>query len=274
MKGIVKIVIIILVVLVALYIGKNVIAKTAVSAGVRAVTGLKMSIRSMDIGVIKTLVGIKDLRLYNPAGFKDKLMVDMPEIYADYDLGAFFKGKVHLEEVRLNLREFVVVKNEKGELNLDSLKIVQAKKGKAPAGAEEAKKAPEIQIDELELKIGKVIYKDYSKGGAPSVQEFNVNINERYSNITNPYTLANLIVFKALVNTSISNLANFDLGPIKEGLGNTLGTASKIAQDAAVKALEGVKAKSEGVVAEAVEKTEKILKTILPLIGNQSESEQ
>ena len=89
----------------------------------------------------------------------------MPEIYVDYDLPAIVKGKVHLTEVRINLKEFMVVKNEKGELNLDSLNVVQEqqprkKRAKEPEPKEEGKE-PDLQIDVLELKIGKVIYKAF-----------------------------------------------------------------------------------------------------------------
>jgi hypothetical protein len=117
---------IVLAILIALFFGKNVIIKASVTAGVRAMTGLKLSIRSMDIDIFKTLIGIKGLQLYNPSGFVDELMIDLSEIYVDYDLGAFMKGRTHLEEVRLNLKEFLVVKNEAGALNLDSLKAVEA----------------------------------------------------------------------------------------------------------------------------------------------------
>ena len=88
----------------------------------------------------------------------------MPEIYVKYDLPAIMGGTIHLPEVRIALDEFMVVKNEKGELNLNSLKVVQAQK-KGSAEKEETKtgaRMPKIQIDTLKLKIGKVIYKDYS----------------------------------------------------------------------------------------------------------------
>ncbi len=110
-------------ILIVLFIGKNMIIKTSVTTGVKAVTGLKLKIGSMNVGVFKSLLGINELQLYNPAGFEDKLMVDLPEIYVDYNMGAIMGGKVHLEEVRLHLKEFIVVKNEEGELNLDSLNI-------------------------------------------------------------------------------------------------------------------------------------------------------
>jgi hypothetical protein len=45
-------------VLIALFIGKNMIIKTSVTTGVRAMTGLKLNIRSMNVGVFKSLIGI------------------------------------------------------------------------------------------------------------------------------------------------------------------------------------------------------------------------
>ena len=88
-------------------------------------------------------------------GFKDKLMVDLPEIYVDYNLGAIMGGKAHLEEVRLNLKEFIVVKNEAGELNLDSLRVVKETEGEEAekdGSKKEKTEMPDIQIDLLELK--------------------------------------------------------------------------------------------------------------------------
>lgn len=254
MKKLFTVTAVILGLLIFISLTKNVIAKNAVSAGVRAITGLKLNMRSMDVDIIRTLISIKGLELFNPSGFKDKLMVDMSEIYVDYDLGAFLKGKVHLERVRLNLKEFVVVKNQRGELNLDSIKTVKAKK-KTPT---KKTKMPDIQIDVLELKIGKVIYKDYLSKTSPKVREFNVNIDERYENITDPRMFANLIVFKALMNTSIAGLADFDLGLLQDGLGVTLGTASKVVDGTADAVLEtGAK------VTDAAKKTtEKLADTI------------
>ncbi|MFC1807633.1 hypothetical protein ACFL0T_04620 [Candidatus Omnitrophota bacterium] len=254
MKKLLIVVGIIVAIAVVLSVGKNVIVKSAIESGTKAVTGLTLKMRGLNIGIIKTLVGIKELKLHNPKGFVDKVMLNMPEIFVDYDLGAIIKGKVHLNEMRINLKEFMVVKNEKGELNLDSLKVVQAQKeGKKPETKEKAKgkgKVPEIQIDRLSLKIGKVIYKDYSRGGKPKVQEFDVNLDEKYENITNPYSLVSLIVVKALMNTSIARLTNFDLGGLKGTVSDTLGSAQKIATESVTKAKEAI-----GQTTESLKKT-------------------
>lgn len=222
------ILIVVLVVGIVLAAGKNTIARVSVEKGVEIVTGLPLKMKSLNIGIINTLVGIKDLRLFNPPGYEDKVMLDMPEVYVDYDLPAIIKGKIHLEEVRIDLKEFVVVKNAKGELNLNSIKTVQKQQEAAKPAPKKEGKAPEIQIDTLQLKIGKVIYKDYSKGGEPSVKEFNLNLDEKYQNIDDPNKLVSLIIVKALMNTTIGSLANFDIKGLQGSLGDTLAGAQKV----------------------------------------------
>ncbi len=247
-------------VLIVLFFGKNMIIKTSVTTGVKAMTGLKLSIRSINVGVFKTLIGINELKLYNPSGFVDELMIDLPEIYVDYDLGAFMKGKAHFEEVRLNLKEFIVVKNEAGELNLDSLKVVEAAEEEEEMDdgeEEEEAKMPDLQIDLLDLKIGTVIYKDYSKGTPPKERVFNVNIDERYENITDPQSFVRLIILKALKNTTIASLTNFDLGKLQRGISGTVKKTAEMAQEAKGRAIEAGKDAGEKAKETAEETVDK-----------------
>jgi uncharacterized protein involved in outer membrane biogenesis len=234
MKPPVKLLVIAVSALVGVMVAKNLVAKAAVTSGVKLITGLPLGIRSMDVGILNTAVGIRGLRLHHPSGFPDKVMVDMPEIFVDYDLGAFLRGKVHLEEVRLDLKEFMVVKDAQGRLNLDSLRVVQESKaqqqGKPSA---KAGKAPQIRIDELRLKVGTVIYKDYSGGGAPRVQEFAVNIDQHYQGITNPYALGGIIVSQTLAKTTIARLTGFDVGPLQSMVSQQLEQARQAVGQAA-----------------------------------------
>ena len=260
-KKIIIIPAIVFTVLIALFIAKNMIIKTSVTTGVRAMTGLKLNIRSMNVGVFKSLIGINELQLHNPQGFEDKLMVDLPEIYVDYNLGAIMGGKVHLEEVRLHLKEFIVVKNEAGELNLDSLRVIkEAEEVEEPKKGDTEKKKtemPDIQIDLLTLKIDKVIYKNYSKGTPPKEKVFNVNINERYENITDPQSFVRLIIFKALKNTTIASLTNFDLGKLQSGISETVKKTTEMAHEATGRVLEAGKGASEKARETAMESASK-----------------
>ncbi len=219
---------IVIIICIVLFGMKNMIAKVGIEKASEMVIGLNLSIGSLDIDIAKTTADIKDFRLDNPKGFDDKIMVDMPEIYVDYDLPAILKGRIHLYNMRLDLKECVVVKNKDGKLNLDSLKAVQdlAMKKKPAQVTKDA--APDFQIDLLELKIGKVIYKDYSKGRIPYVLQFNINLNEKFKNITDPDALVSLIVVKVIMNTTIGKLIKLDITGLQDTVGNTLTSATRI----------------------------------------------
>ncbi len=252
-----KVLIIVVAVLIVLFLAKDFIASTVFTSGIRAFTDLPASVKSMKVGVFKSAVDISGFKVYNPKNaFKDRVMLDMPVLYVDYDLGSFLTGANHLEKMKLELKELYVIRNEGGELNLDSLKAIQAK----GAGAKGTKKDMKFKIDVLELKIGKVIYMDYTKGATPFVKEFNIALNERYENIDNPYTFASLVMFKALANTSIASLTNFDVGSLKDTAAGALSTATKAATDAAATAVESGKAAA----ADAMKKATEGLKGIMP----------
>lgn len=224
-------------------LGKNAIAKVVIENGVRIATGLRLQMGQFSFSLTRSFVGIEDLKLYNPHGYADPLMADLPEIYVDYELAPLLKGNAHVEELRIHLKEFVVVRNEKGELNVNALKPVQAQqKGvpapQAPAGKQgkPAGKASEIHIDKLKLQMEKVIFKDYSKGGTPSVKEYNLNLNEEYRNIKNLNLVVSLIVLKVMMGTPLAALTNFDVDSLHRGVTETLANSQKLANEAAAKA--------------------------------------
>ncbi|MBI4970493.1 MAG: AsmA family protein [Candidatus Omnitrophica bacterium] len=234
---------IIIVIIVVFAIGKNLILKAAIEGGGKAATGLSLTMDSINLDFGKTSLEIKNMRLFNPKGFPDKIMCEIPEIYLSLKLGELFKGTVHVPKMTLDLKELTVEKNAEGETNVNSLKPVQKQKEEKAETAKEKKKgeAPKLLIDELNLKVGKVIYKDFT-ATPPTVKEYNVNLDENYKDIKDPGALVSLILVKALMKTSISELTNLDLSDLKSSLKNqfvsneTFKTkAEEMARDAASK---------------------------------------
>ena len=238
MKAPKKILIGVLAAIVLLVLAKNVIAKIAIENGVGLITGLPLKMGKFDFSLLKSSVEIKDMKIKNPSHFPNDVLLDMPEIYVDFNLGDMTKGKIHLEEIRIDLKEFVLVKNADGQLNINQIKAVQ--KGKQPAVEPAAKAkpaekgaAPKIQIDSMQLKLGEALFKDYSGGKTePTVTRFPININERYTNITNPNQLVSLIVVKVMMNTPLAALSNFDLGGLQNSVSGALGSSEKLAYEA------------------------------------------
>ncbi len=244
MKILGKFIALLIVVLVVLVLARNVVVKAAVENGAKIVTGMPLSMGKLDLNFQKSFVDLENLVVQNPAGFYDTELVDIPKILVDYNLSDILKGKVHLENIEFDMRQFTVVKNEKWELNLDRLKALQGTQ-KAPAQTKKQEpqtpaKAMPVQIDMMRLKIGKVVYMDYSKG-TPSTKEFLINLDQSYQNITDLNSVVRLIVLKAMMSSGISNLVNFDIGGLEGTLTGAFNTSTKLAAEAAAKSLDALK---------------------------------
>ncbi|HNX68215.1 MAG TPA: hypothetical protein PLL75_04265 [Candidatus Omnitrophota bacterium] len=245
MKLIGRIVFLVLAVLVVLVLARNIVVKTAIEVGATAVTGFPLTIQKLDINFSNTSIDIEGLVMKNPSAFQGTSFVEIPKILVDYNLTDILKGKIHLENLDFEMEKLSVVKNEKGMLNLDSLKSIQgaqkpaAQKPSQPAPAGKGKAMP-FQIDNFHLKVGKASYVDYSKG-QPSVQEFNVGLDERYQNITDPMQLVPLIVMKVMMRTPLALLSGFNLSSIQGSVSGIAGSAADMAQAAAAKGLDTLK---------------------------------
>jgi uncharacterized protein involved in outer membrane biogenesis len=219
-KPIVKILVIIVVVVVGLGIAKNALTQIVLSSAISKAAHVPVKIGGVNLSLLSASLRIKNLKVSNPSGYPEKVMMDVPQIFVDFDPKALSQGKAHFEEVNLDLKELVVIKRKDGALNVDAVKPTEAEKkasnekAKAPKGG----KAPKLMIDKLTLSIGRVVYKDYSTGGEPNVQTFDVNIqNREFHNIDNPATVVSLLMFEALTRTTLGSLANLDVDAFKEG---------------------------------------------------------
>jgi len=199
-------------ILVVLVTVRNLIIRAGIEQGIQAITGLKLEIGKLDIGLLAPTVSITELKIYNPAGYPDAVMADVGEIYVHYSPADILKGQVSIKEFRLSLRLLTVVRQPGNQLNLNSLKALQPR-GNGPP--------PKLTIDDLTLNISKIVYKDYAQTPA-LVKEFNVNLNEHYTGIHGANDLVHLLVLRALAKTTIASLTGFDLNGLKQGLSSTL----------------------------------------------------
>lgn len=248
MKLLMKLVVFLIVVLVVLVLARNVVVKAAAENGVRVVTGMPLSLGKLDLNFQNSFVDLEDLVVKNPSGFHDTSLVEIPRIFMSYNLSDVLKGKVHLKNIEFDMKQFTVVKSEKGELNLDRLKALQGTQ-KTPASATKREpKAPAkslpIQIDMMRLKIGKVVYVDYS-GGQPSTKEFLIHLDQSFQNITDLRSVVRLIVLKAMMSSGMANLVNFDIGGLEGSLTGAFSTSTKFAAEAAAKSLDTLKTAAE-----------------------------
>lgn len=221
MKKLITLIVVVVGILFVLNFAKNTIIQSVIQGGISQAAHVPVSVGSTDLSLMKGSITLKDFRVSNPSGFPERLMLHAPLIAIDCDVAGLWKGMAHFEEVRIDLKEIIVIKNKAGKLNVDAVKPSKEETQKARASKTEAQKQgkpAKLKIDKLVLSIGRVVYKDYSQGGEPQVQTFEINIKDRvYTNIDNPTSVVSLIMFEALTKTSLASLANLDLTMFKEG---------------------------------------------------------
>jgi hypothetical protein len=210
----------------ALFFGRNLVARTVVVKGIKQVAGLDIKIASVAINLPS--VSVKGLTIYNPAGFSDKVMVQIPEITLDIDLPGILKNKIYFKKLTLDVGELNVVLNEQGKLNLNSLALVLPPKGTGTP--------PEVKIDELTVKVTKVSYKGYIPVAGVQAREFNPGINETFRNVTDPSKVAVQIVQKIVSKVGVGSFSTF-MG--KSAMEASVDAVKKTVNDAA-KGIKGL----------------------------------
>ncbi len=201
-----KIPVAILAVLIGLSFAKDGIIKFSIEQGVRAVTGLHVKIGSLRVGFLfRQVVEIRDLRVYNPPGYAERVMADIPLIYAEYDLKTAASSKIFIHDLELFLREFQVVRNKEGVSNVEGITLPKSGEKK------------DLAIGNLHLRIEKVSLRDYSQA-PPLTREYNVNINENFQRIENLNALVRVVLLRAITSSAVKNFANYDVKELKHSV--------------------------------------------------------
>jgi uncharacterized protein involved in outer membrane biogenesis len=209
MKKLLVILGIILIAFIVLAVIKDAILGSVISAVASNVTGAPVHIDAFALGIFKQSVKIQGLRMGNPPGFSNAQLIDLPKVEVACDLFALLKGRLHLPLVEVDLKEITLEKNKEGKLNVDSLKVVQDAKAPAKEGAKTkaAAKALPMQIDVLNISMGKIVMKDYGQGREPAMQVFDINLKKSYKNITSAQQLAALLLSEPMKQAGIKGAA-------------------------------------------------------------------
>ena len=261
MKTILKILGFLIVLLLALgvfsFLFRNSLIKFGLQYAVTRLTGFKTKIEEIQFNPPSILV--KGLRINNPSEFNGKLLADVPELYLAVDLDELLHGvRIHLYELRVNLKEIYIEKNEKGVMNISRLSSAGAKPQEpvptptAPSAG--PKKVMPFYLERFELTIRRVTYVDYTsllpggivpgvivpkgiggiipkeirkiKGKIPAdlvQKKFSMDLNiekEVFTGIDKPQTIIQTILFKVLYGQTFHRLK--DLGVDSQGLMNSI----------------------------------------------------
>lgn len=198
MKNIlIGVVVLLVIVVLGLFFGRNILARAIVVKGIQQAAGLKVDVGSVSIDLPQ--VSVKNITIYNPAGFTDKVMAVIPEIALDMDLGLVMKNKIYFKFLKVDVSQVNLNMNEQNKVNLNSLALL-IPKGSGPA--------PDVKINELMIKVDKVSYKAFVPMMGVQAKEYDLRINETFRDVTDPTKVAGQIVQKIVAKVGVSSLIN------------------------------------------------------------------
>jgi hypothetical protein len=205
-------------------------------------TGFDVTVKSLVLNPFKAEVDVHGLLVKNPHTFPRTEYLDIPTFHARAPLKTLWAANPVIDFVRVEIQQITFVRNSDGTLNatlfydrlFPALKEQKptptprpvTKPGERPAPTKPpeptkpprerpAPDKPEFLIRRLELKLHRVVTDDrYSR--TPTNKEFNLAIDQTFSDVTDPAQLFTPAVIRALspVATAITGLIPGSLGDV------------------------------------------------------------
>lgn len=152
------------VLIVIFFLSLNSILRVVIEHNIRAQTGMDAEIGRFKLGLLEPTIEIQNLKIYNPPSFGGTPLLNIPEIYVEYDRAALAKRAIHVTLMRFNLGELDLVKNQAGQTNIFALDIpLPTKKSGGVQAAVNFKKQTGYDftgIDALNVSVGSVRFID------------------------------------------------------------------------------------------------------------------
>lgn len=218
MFGLVRFLIKIAVLLLLVYLGGRFFLDRAFEGAI----GAKVRIGSVRLHLNPAEVEVRRIKIYNLKGFKEPHLAVLPEVFFRVNLPDLFKGKIHIELMRINLEEIRVERNAENQINLNELRKMLDKK--QAVQSQEKRTEPQVGsvsdsakqpsshmvIDRAVFSLGKMVYADSAQ--KPSYhKDFALNIKEQaLNNVTDPLSVVQQLVAAVLSRVSL-NLASAKL---------------------------------------------------------------
>jgi uncharacterized protein involved in outer membrane biogenesis len=212
--------------LVLTVVARNVIARKSVELGVTRATGFPLTIGTVKVGLWDDQLTVNDLKLMNPPDFEERLFVDMPVFNLDFQLSSFLRGVPHIREMKIDLKQVVVVTNTKGDSNL---KRLQGLGGSSTTNTNaNSGRSSKFQLDVVHIHFGTVTTKDYSSGTLIE-RSTPLNVDVTFQNITDTTDVTRLVLM-----TIMSRLPDVGLrmDDLQSGLGTVNGGAKSAVKSA------------------------------------------
>lgn len=214
------------------------IAKTAINYLIKLDTHMNRVIINPFLGSVT----IRGFKIYNPQGFKEKILATAPLVNIDFSPKTIFKRGAYFDEIIVHIKEINVIKQKDGMTNIGKMHAFTPK--------EEPNEKEPFLADRYVVEIEKIKFTDYTKE-EPVTEEIELNIREEYKKVKNPDNIVNAIGFKLYFNAGLKNIGvnvkklRQELAKLAEKNKKLKDEFAKYAEEQAEKAKEAVKEKLE-----------------------------
>lgn len=175
------------------------IAQRLVQNRLATATGLNLHIGSAHFNLAKPRFWIKNLQFNNPKGFPSAPVALIEEVNVRYSPFSVLLGSPRFRKVQVDFKEFRLMRNDKGILNLP---VVSSNDSKAT-------------IDELDLNLDKVTFTDLSTG-QPQQQTFNLGLTHSiYRNVKGVPGIVEIVNWEVLKRTGVPEKTTVPTIPTK-----------------------------------------------------------
>ncbi len=199
----------------AFYLKGEQIIRRVIDNSLEKIIGSSIIIDDVDINRASNSLTVKGFKLYNPPGYPEGVLLDVPEAVIKYDLSRLAQGQLIIPSIIVHVRQLIAVKNQEGKFNVDELKVTQKEIASHPA-PKKPSWLPTVQVGMLRLSVGMVVEKDYLKGvSEPVVSAFEVNIKEQvYKDIPTFHDFFLLILKESMKKTAIKGAKIYGISTI------------------------------------------------------------
>ena len=193
-----------LVLLVAVGLSFDWLAKQAMLIGLRNLTGSAVTLGKVEVGLRAGTFRLERLVLLNPPEFGGGPLLDLPELFLEYDQAAAATNALRFKLVRVDLAELGLAVDAQGRTNIHALGGALKELQKAEQKRRAARSAGFTGIDTLTVSLGKMTSIDLRPPGKTNVFVLGLR-RETLRNVRTEADLAPLL-FKLVFSGALKGL--------------------------------------------------------------------